>query len=132
MTRILIPAGKPPVLLPFGPNEDQPSPVDLRSQLRSASSSSTGLLTSASALEQALSGTVSPSPTPSPETAPSGTPTDDQIVSWATAIRASGEAGHIYTVSALKYWVRYTFQSYTPEYRYVGERLEALLGEGAA
>lgn len=53
-----------------------------------------------------------------------GIPSDAQILAWGEACR-EGSRDHL-SSEALRYWVRYTFDSYTPEYRAVGERISVL------
>jgi hypothetical protein len=55
-------------------------------------------------------------------------PTDAEILEWVRKIQSSGTPkGYLYTNSALKYWVRFTFGVLTPEYKQVAERIDALV-----
>jgi hypothetical protein len=51
---------------------------------------------------------------------------DEDLTSWAKACREKHASGWL-KVSALKYWLRYTFDSYTPEYKELGKRLEEVV-----
>ena len=146
--RIAIPAGVPPYYLPTSapevPSSEEPSAPTPDAETPDPSlfealqaGEKSGLLDSSAALESRLGGEASTprrasaprrAPTPSRPQQGGGVPSDDEILSWARRVREHGKRqGVLYLNSALKYWVRYTFHSYTPEYRAVGQRIDAIV-----
>ena len=141
--QIIIPSGRPPFdLTPslFKGAEDLPKeagePVsDLSLYEAMQQGHETGLSDGSDALGQAL--------TDAPEPPAKGTKarkkaevsskaewepahfSDADLISWAQKCRESHQ--DYLKVSALKYWLRYTFESYTPEYKELGERLEKVV-----
>ena len=54
-----------------------------------------------------------------------GIPSDEAIVAWGKECRKKHSDGFLMK-TALQYWVRYTYPSYSENYRLVGERIDAL------
>lgn len=55
-------------------------------------------------------------------------PTDKEIVAWAHEVREFQlNKGDYLLVEALQYWVRYTFETFSPEHRLVSEKLATLV-----
>ncbi len=95
--KICIPAGTPPIPLPTGLNPT--------------------ILGREEALSKAFGG--------GGETC---LPSDEVILAWCLeCIRVRRGMGEILEPEALRYWVRYTYNSHTPEFKAVGERISALL-----
>ena len=102
--KICIPAGTPPIPLPTGLDD-----------LLGGSNST--LLSREKALSKAFGG--------GGETC---LPSDEVILAWCLeCIRVRRGMGEILEPEALRYWVRYTYNSHTPEFKAVGERISALL-----
>ena len=137
---VLIPAGLPPLFLPFGEvsgDAETETPdvglANLADNLLEGSSS--GLLDSSSALSNKLSrrrtparpkGRIVQGPSRgllSPASEGTPIPSEDIILSWAREVRAIylEEEGDHLTVEALCYWVRYSFAAHTAEYRAIGD-----------
>jgi len=129
---LCIPAGKPPIALPYGeapsssvePATPPSGGLDL--------SGSSGLLTNAEALQTALHGdTPSTTSTRTKATVKGGpVPSDDQIIEWAREVRSIlRDQGYLISSEGLRYWVRYSFDALSPEYKAVGERINTLVRE---
>lgn len=53
--------------------------------------------------------------------------TDKDLLKWAEANRSFYSNEYHLSVNALQYWLRYTFESYTPEYKEMRGRLSEIL-----
>lgn len=128
--QIMIPSGKPPVeLTPSLVGSAVVEGEDLNLLGAMEGGAQTGLRDGSEALSDALS--TNPKSKAQARKGDSSTwkPehfSDEDLTSWAQACRDKHEGGWL-KVSALKYWLRYTFESYTPEYRALGERLEKVV-----
>ena len=143
--RILIPRGKPPFdLTPSGvPDSEEPT-VEVKEEEESENmdlytamqeKQETGLSDGSDALEQAITGSPArpkASKTVLRKTAKSGRAgwkpeyfSDEDLKIWAQKCRDANDGWLL--ISALKYWLRYTFESYTPEYKELGKRLEKVV-----
>lgn len=140
--RIMIPSGKPPVeLTPSLFKEVSPEPemapsptgedMDLYGAMQA--NEDTGLTDGSTALSEAIAGPSTP-PKKAKRSAAKKAQwkpdhfSDGDLISWAKACRQAYDPEGYLKVSALRYWLRYTFHSYTPEYRELGERLEKVVG----
>lgn len=114
---ICIPSGKPPALLPKGP------PVE-----GLLSPTGSGLVDRGEGLARAFGAKATVA-----STTPEGRytiPSDEEILAWCKeCLKVRRDAGELLQPEALRYWVRYTFQPYTNEYKAVGARISVLLGE---
>jgi hypothetical protein len=125
--KIIIPAGRPPVELTPSliPPEGESKDMDLYAAMENGED--TGLTDGSGALSKEIGGTSAASKgsrrgkvSPKDGWKPSHF-SDEDLKSWAKGCRDVHD-GQL-QVSALKYWLRYTFHSYTPEYKELGERL---------
>ena len=134
---ILIPRGKPPVeLVPSLFNQPETGEVlatggDMNLYGAMQNNESAGLSDGSDALSEAMGGP--PSKVRKGKAHKSDKSSwkpehfsDEDLISWATACREAHLEGFL-KVSALKYWLRYTFQSYSSEYRELGKRLEEVV-----
>lgn len=142
-SRVVIPSGSPPFLLPFGVEASEPTSLedatmeDVQVQMDILSGTS-GLLSSSAALASALGGLPEASAALSvamgdAEVVPPTEgilPSDDQILEWGKAVQEAGVKNDdsFFTGEALAYWARYTFPAYTAEYRQVRARILSLFG----
>ncbi len=134
--QILIPSGKPPVdLVPSLVGAATPEiEVSEGGDLNLLEAMEGGAQTGLSDGSEALSDALSPNPKAKGSKARKGDSSawkpehfsDADLISWAEECRDKHGGGWL-KVSALKYWLRYTFESYTPEYRALGERLEKVV-----
>lgn len=53
----------------------------------------------------------------------------DSIISWVEKVRGAAPAGVIYRSSALRYWIRDTYDINGPEYRIAANMLDSLLDD---
>jgi hypothetical protein len=93
-----------------------------------ASGADSGLIDSSEALSSAIGGQGLAKPSTPANTKPYSPAdfTDDDLIAWAKENRARHTHGHL-TQEALRYWLRYTFDPYTPEYRELRDRFVALV-----
>jgi len=138
---IAIPSGRPHVeLKPSFTTTPAPTPEEesaefLTGIVEAMAENNTGLLDSGSALSSSLghelhvhTGRTSGGKTTFVNTKPyvPADFTDEDLVNWAQENRKRETYGNL-SVGALRYWLRYTFDSYTPEYRELASRLEQLV-----
>ena len=53
----------------------------------------------------------------------------ESVVDWIEKVRSSAPAGVIYRPSALRYWIRDTYDINGPEYRIAANILDSLLAD---
>jgi hypothetical protein len=123
MQLIVIPSGRPPVLLPVGKPE---APASSNPDLLSGNS---GLLDSSAALASATVGQAgSFEKAAGRADRPKIVPTDEVILAWCEEVQSKTTMGKL-APSAFRYWARYTFDVLSPEFKVVSARISELLGE---